>query len=201
LWHKPHYRAPSFAHDLRANLRNVAVPGTGLPLSFFCYFKFTGYLLIFWINPLLCFLGAVNVARVSRRDAKVCTKESFVVTVATAYRQHLLFPDDWFSYWRLNCGLASWYSLVTKESGYELENKWVFLQRCMAKGVPCSPCNTDTKALCIKHKNEEGGMGIHFFRNATQGGDWIIQEVPSITYLVILFHFCDLMCNLGYEQR
>ena len=24
----------------------------------------------------------------------------------------------------------------------------------------------ETPALCIKHKNEEGGMGIHFFRNA-----------------------------------
>lgn len=29
LWDQPHYRAPSFAADLRDNLRNVAVPGTG----------------------------------------------------------------------------------------------------------------------------------------------------------------------------
>lgn len=29
LWHAPHYRAPTFAHDLRANLANVAIPGTG----------------------------------------------------------------------------------------------------------------------------------------------------------------------------
>lgn len=29
LWDAPHYRASSFAEDLRANLRNVATPGTG----------------------------------------------------------------------------------------------------------------------------------------------------------------------------
>lgn len=28
----------------------------------------------------------------------------------------------------------------------------------------------------MKHKNEEGGMGIHFYRNAVHGGDWIVQE-------------------------
>lgn len=32
------------------------------------------------------------------------------------------------------------------------------------------------KGLCIKHKNMEGGLGIHFFQNALDGGDWIIQE-------------------------
>jgi hypothetical protein len=89
----------------------------------------------------------------------------------------LLFPDDWFSYWRLNCVLASYYELTTKEQGYDLENKWVFLKRCMEKGVPCSPVDTKTKGLCIKHKNEEGGLGIYFYKNATQGGDWIIQQV------------------------
>lgn len=30
LWDAPHYRAASFAEDLRANLKNVAIPGTGV---------------------------------------------------------------------------------------------------------------------------------------------------------------------------
>lgn len=30
--------------------------------------------------------------------------------------------------------------------------------------------------LVCKHKNIEGGMGIHIFKNATHGGDWILQE-------------------------
>lgn len=29
LWNAPHYRARTFADDLRANLANVAIPGTG----------------------------------------------------------------------------------------------------------------------------------------------------------------------------
>ena len=86
-------------------------------------------------------------------------------------------PDDWFSYWRLNCVLASYYWLVSREEGYDLENKWIFLQKCMEKQVPISPVLTELKGLCIKHKNEEGGLGIHFFKSATDGGDWIIQEV------------------------
>lgn len=28
--------------------------------------------------------------------------------------------------------------------------------------------------LVLKDKNEEGGMGIKFFKNAIYGGDWII---------------------------
>ena len=173
LWNEKHYRCPSFAHDLRANLVNVAVPGSGLALSFFCYFKFTAYLLVLFINPFFCFLGAVNVARVAEPSS-----EGFWKTLNKAYRQHLLYPDDWFSYWRLNCGLASWYWLVTRETGYDLENKWTFIQQCMKKKVPCSPC-LEVPGLCIKHKNEEGGLGIHFFKNAMSGGDWLIQETMS----------------------
>jgi hypothetical protein len=31
-------------------------------------------------------------------------------------------------------------------------------------------------SIVIKHKSEEGGLGIYFYRNALVGGDWIIQE-------------------------
>ncbi len=30
LWNKPHYRAPSYRHDLVATFANTAVPGTGI---------------------------------------------------------------------------------------------------------------------------------------------------------------------------
>ena len=33
LWHKPHYRSGTFQNDMLKNLRNVAVPKTGVPLS------------------------------------------------------------------------------------------------------------------------------------------------------------------------
>uniref|UniRef100_A0A6U0YKX4 Alpha-L-glutamate ligase-related protein ATP-grasp domain-containing protein n=1 Tax=Rhizochromulina marina TaxID=1034831 RepID=A0A6U0YKX4_9STRA len=169
LWDQPHYRHKTYAHDLRANLRNVAVPGTGVPLSIFCYHKVGGYLLVFLLNPLVCFLGAVNVAR------KDCQAPWSWSVLSNAFRQHLLFPDDWFSYWRLNCVLASWYELATAAPGYALENKWLFLQKCMQLGVPCSPV-MDIRGICVKHKNEEGGLGIHFYQSASAGGDWIIQQ-------------------------
>ena len=50
LWGQSHYRHPSFYKDLVTNLRNVAIPGTGVPLSIVCYsrlllFPFLVYLL------------------------------------------------------------------------------------------------------------------------------------------------------------
>ena len=42
---------------------------------------------------------------------------TFFESLSTAYRRHLFFPDDWLSYWRLNCALASWYWLVTRYQG------------------------------------------------------------------------------------
>ena len=42
--------------------------------------------------------------------------------------------------------------------------------------MPVSPFITDLPDLVCKNKNIEGGMGIHFFKNAAFGGDWILQE-------------------------
>ena len=39
MFKRPHYRSKSFQQDMIDNLRNVAVPGTGVPLSVFCYSK------------------------------------------------------------------------------------------------------------------------------------------------------------------
>ena len=43
LWSLPHYRTSTFQQDLLNNLKNVAIPGTGLPLSFFARFVITFY--------------------------------------------------------------------------------------------------------------------------------------------------------------
>jgi hypothetical protein len=70
------------------NLSNVAVPGTGVPLSYYCYFKVTAYFLIFILYPFYAFLGAYNVGRQG-------PKEERWATTSQAYRQHLLAPEDW----------------------------------------------------------------------------------------------------------
>jgi hypothetical protein len=59
---------------------------------------------------------------------------------------------------------------------YAVENKWTFLQRGENAGVPVSPFLATPESLVVKHRNEEGGLGIFFYKNATFGGDWILQE-------------------------
>ena len=59
---------------------------------------------------------------------------------------------------------------------HDTQDKWTFLTDGKALNVPVSPFITDLPDLVCKNKNIEGGMGIHFFKNAAFGGDWILQE-------------------------
>mmetsp|Transcript_10483 Transcript_10483/g.13689 ORF Transcript_10483/g.13689 Transcript_10483/m.13689 type:complete len:412 (+) Transcript_10483:97-1332(+) len=163
LWNKPHYRNGTFREDMVKNLRNVAIPGTGIPLSIFCYFRISAYLFLLFTYPLICLIAALH------------AKRKTGTPVGKAYTEQLLTPQDWFSYWRLNCRLASLHAYVTKSADFDMENKWTFLVEGEKKGVPVSPF-LKTSGIVCKDKNEEGGMGIYFFKNAACGGDWIIQE-------------------------
>jgi len=163
LWDKDHYRNGTFRDDMIKNLRNVAVPGTGIPLSIFCYFRFVCVLCILFVYPLLAIISAMNLG--GGHIEKVCS----------LFYEQLLCPQDWFSFWRLNCRLASLHALVTKEQGYEFEDKWKFLTVGEERSVPVSPW-LKTKGLFVKHRNEEGGLGCASYSNAIAGGDWIIQE-------------------------
>lgn len=49
--------------DMVKNLRNVAIPGTGIPLSLYCSLKATVYLFILAINPVVCLMAAINAQR------------------------------------------------------------------------------------------------------------------------------------------
>merc|ERR1711966_439188 len=92
----------------------------------------------------------------------------------TLYTSQLLAPEDWFSFWRLNCRLASYHAYRTGAKGYRVEDKWTFLQSAETKGIAVSPTYKAAQVV-VKDRNEEGGMGIRFFGNAHSGGDWIIQ--------------------------
>lgn len=116
------------------NLRNVAIPGTGVPLSIFCYSIYTCLFFIVFLNPLICLLAAVNKARKEHDSIEQLfeSKESFgafTTKIAADYVDHLLHPDDWFSYWRLNCRLISLHSMLTKSEHYDMEDKWTFLTK------------------------------------------------------------------------
>merc|ERR1712060_164447 len=189
LWDAKHYRCESFAQDLRDNLRNLALPGTVLPLSLWVSFRWTAWVFALAVNPLACLFSAFAVL--------VCDKEvrdplsnlpAFLKALSVAYQKQLLTPEDWFSMWRLNCAVTALHDSTLKEkvkADYDMESKWDFLVRAAEKGVPCSPCVGLGKLaklgqelgaeIVAKDKNCEGGMGIHFLKNACHGGDWILQ--------------------------
>lgn len=171
LWNKPHYRKGSYREDLADNLRNVAIPGTGIPLNLVVVNKLVAVLFLIFIVPKVCLVATLNFFY-NKLDATTRSPEDFL----KEFKTRLLAPDDWFSYWRLNCRLAALHSYQhNNPEGYEMENKWTFLEEGEKRGVPVSPF-LSTSGIVVKHKNEEGGMGIYFYKNATAGGDWIIQE-------------------------
>ena len=171
MWKRPHYRSTTFQQDMIDNLKNVAIPGTGVPLSIFCYSWWVCLYFILFVNPLVCLLGAIN----KSRKIRGVTFEQLVANTCRHYVHHLLHPQDWFSFWRLNCRLVSYHSMVTRAIGYKQEDKWTFLVDGCNSGVPVSPF-MDVEAIVCKNKNIEGGMGIFFYKNAAHGGDWILQS-------------------------
>lgn len=183
LWNQSHYRSQSFQQDMIDNLRNVAIPGTGLPLSFFVCNYWICLFFIYFMNPFICLFGAFNKLRIRRESNSLfCSStplQEQVEIVCCDYIDHLIHPTDWFSFWRLNCRLASLHSLITQSSDYQMEDKWTFLLEGEKCGAAVSPFMTNIETIVCKNKNIEGGMGIHFFTNAAKGGDWIIQEKMS----------------------
>jgi len=165
IWSRRHYRSGTFHLDMRQNLSNVAIPGTGLPLSVVVKTKAFGYLFLFMGYPAVAAVAALNRGRKGRSVYAACA----------AYREQLLTPQDWFSFWQMNCRLATWHSSITNETDYGMEDKWTFLTTAEKLGISVTPSMT-TKAIVCKHRNEEGGLGFACFRNARYGGDWIIQE-------------------------
>lgn len=159
LWSKSHYRSPSFKQDMLDNLKNVAIPGTGIALSTFCYNWWTCLLFVFFMNPMICMFGAINKAMKEQEENKeedFCLS-MFLQSTYRFYATHLLHPDDWFSLWRLNCRLASYHSNITQAEGYKQEDKWTFLTEGKALGVPVSPFIDDVPSIVLKHKSIEGG--------------------------------------------
>lgn len=169
LYNKPHYRKGSYKDDLVDNLRNVAIPGTGVPLSIFASSRVVALGFLMTAYPAVSLVASVHKWFMSK----------FSAPLDQEFATRLLAPDDWFSYWRLNCNVVGLHALLNDmPKGYEMENKWTFLDEGAKLGVPISPF-LRTPGIVVKHRNEEGGMGIHFFKNATAGGDWIIQETIS----------------------
>jgi len=163
IWDRPHYRNGTFQQDMINNLCDVAIPGTGIPLHIFAYSKILTFWLITIGYPIIAFIAAVYASK-------------NINTFCEAFITQLIEPQDWFSFWRLNCRLATYHSGLTNyEKDYALEDKWTFLQEAEKQSVAVTPYMKFDGIVC-KHRNMEGGLGFHSFNNASNGGDWIIQE-------------------------
>ena len=178
LWSRPHYRNGDFQEDMLKNLRDVALPGTGLPMSVFAYHKTLTYFFLVVLYPCVALLAAIRrvVAQSREESGPRGAPHNVLTRLSACYRQQLVEPEDWFSYWRMNCRLATLHASATGEKDYETEDKWTFLTRAKELGVRVSPFNTDMAGIVCKHRNEEGGLGFCAFNNASVGGDWIIQR-------------------------
>jgi hypothetical protein len=181
LWSKPHYRADSLRDDLAANFSNIAFPGTGFCMEWVCFCKSFGILyFIFW-HPWIILAATCAIWRspVHKRDR----------TLGEVFEEELLAPKHWFALWRINSTLVAKHHFESKpdvQAEYRYENKWDFLQVALKQSesstsedqvkFKVTPIIANVKEIVCKHKTIEGGMGIHMFKNAMQGGDWIIQE-------------------------
>lgn len=185
LWSKPHYRAANLRDDLVANFSNIAFPGTGIPMSWVCFCKATAILYLVILHPCVVLGCAVNILQspVHRRG------RSF----AGIFREELLAPKHWFALWRINSTLVAAHHTAhgdkpKVQDEYRYENKWDFLELALRQAqIPPSSASADANfkvtpiiaevaEMVCKHKNIEGGMGIHMYKNAAHGGNWILQE-------------------------
>lgn len=179
LWSKPHYRAQSLRHDLADNFSNIAIPGTGLPLSWACCCKAVAVLYLCLLHPLVVLVQSLVVARSGEHRGDR--------DIGLIFWEELLAPRHWFALWRINSTVVAGhhYAHAAKpdvQAEYLFENKWHFLEEGLKQqklgggDMKVTPILGDVRELVCKHKNIEGGMGIHVFKNANAGGDWIIQE-------------------------
>jgi len=196
IWDKPHYRNGIFADDMCKNLRNVALPGTFIPLSFFIAFGRLIVLYLFLVGyPIICFAAAIIAQKnvileftITRRRPRSLKEEilKVVQSLFDTFRSYLLEPEDWFSLWQLNCRFASLHAWKSSKQGsakgYSMEDKYLFQEKADEMGVPVVPLVKlpgKQSRIVLKDRNEAGGMGIHFFDTSSGGGRWICQPALS----------------------
>jgi len=176
LWGKPHYRAESLRKDLADNFSNIAFPGSGIPMSLICRCKAFAIVYFFMCHPWVILVASFAIARSATHSKNR--------TFSDVFKEELLAPKHWFALWRINSTLVAAHHNVHADKPqvqkeYQYENKWDFLELALKEGeggIKVTPIIANIGEMVCKHKNIEGGMGIHMFKNAVHGGDWILQE-------------------------
>jgi hypothetical protein len=171
-----HYRSPSFLHDMKDNLKNVSVPGTGIPLSLFVFNKLLLYFFLLILVPIFCLFGAINQTYQDFLVVNDHNKFHWSEILFRHFYDNLLTSNNWFTLWRYNTHLVTYHSYLTHSIDYQMEDKWKFLKIGKELNIPISPFFDNIESIVCKNILIEGGMGIHFYKNAYYGGNYIIQE-------------------------
>jgi len=103
-----------------------------------------------------------------------------LIEVPTTFREELLHSTHWLQMW-LNSYIfvsQSAISRSTKEA-YELEDQIEFMTAAQEKKLKTLGSMDDVRKVVVKRADVEGGMGIFFYENALNGGEWVIQEIPE----------------------
>jgi len=155
LWWQPHYRAPNLQQDMYANFKNLAIPGTGFPMSVFvCHWAVAAMFMACGL-PLAC-LGAAMVQ---------AWRQGSVEGIAQEYSRQLLSPQHWFATWRLNSMVIAMHSSVTKSQSYAMESK---------VRSPMSGAST-----CRKHLNPARVMSLQLMHTHSLRL-WPVMSVPTL---------------------
>ena len=94
MWRQPHYRCASWREDMRNNLRNVALPGTGVPLSVLCVSRSAVAAFVVAGRPASALAAALWEALCSPCAG---SGRSRLLAALQLYRKHLLAPSDWYA--------------------------------------------------------------------------------------------------------
>ena len=156
-----HYRIDTYGKDIYNNCKDLVFPSTNIPLNIVFLNKYT-LIIYMLIHPIVILL--INIIQYFRRNIKFI--ESY---------KNMLFVNNWFGYWRVNCNINFLYYLSTFDKDLKYEDKYLFIKKCMENHINISPL-IDIDEVFIKHKYIEGGQSCFKFKNVLKGGNWIIQE-------------------------
>ena len=107
---------------------------------------------------------------------------SFIIHRDTSFEEYLFCPNVWLTYWRINCIVSFLNYLKTNNPQYMMEDKFFFLKEAEKIGLFVTP--SIKKDLILKHRNEEGGLGIQYIKNAENNGLIIIQEKINNSFIL-----------------
>merc|ERR1719409_1176142 len=91
IWGQPHYRNGTFQEDMVKNLRNVAIPRTGIALSYFCHSKLTTLAFVFLAYPIIALIQALHVIYVASSKDGASFKTALASGVES-FKEQLLTP-------------------------------------------------------------------------------------------------------------